>query len=108
MLRVIRSGGQHKKRLNASFGSTDELYMRSEAPDLPNESHGGKTPDGKVSGFNAQLLIWSPDTLSRYGLPRAISSPREGGCSARQCSVNLVRYVLSNYPYGAKDSEPAM
>jgi len=24
--------------LNASFGSTDELYMRSEAPDLPNES----------------------------------------------------------------------
>ena len=91
--------------LNAAFGSTDELYMRSEAPDLPNESQRWEDIGWKGERLNAQLLIWSPDTLSQIRITTSdLVNARGRVLSKGNFQVNLVRYVLSNYPYGAKDA----
>src|SRR2546427_811574 len=94
-----------KSGLNASFGSTDELYMRSEAPDLPNESQRWEDTGWKGERLNAQLLIWSPDTLSQIRITTSDLVTARGRVLGKgNVQVNLVRYVLSNYPYGAKDA----
>ncbi len=94
-----------KSGLNAAFGSTDELYMRSEAPDLPNESQRWEDTGWKGERLNAQLLIWSPDTLSQIRITtNDLVNARGRVLSKTNLQANLVRYVLSNYPYGAKDA----
>src|SRR3989442_1124711 len=94
-----------KSGLNASFGSTDQLYMRSEAPDLPNESQRWEDTGWKGERLNAQLLIWSSDTLSQIRITTSdLVTARGRVLSKGNVQVNLVRYVLSNYPYGAKDA----
>ena len=96
-----------KGGLNASFGSTDELYMRSEAPDLPNANASQPWEDTGWKGerLNAQLLIWSPDTLNQIRITTGdLINARGRVLGKGNFQVNLVRYVLSNYPYGAKDA----
>ena len=91
--------------LNAAFGSTDELYLRSEAPALPNQSQAWEDTGWKGERLNAQLLIWSPDTLSQIRITTGdLVNARGRVLSKGSFQVNLVRYVLSNYPYGAKDA----
>jgi len=93
-----------KSGLNAAFGSTDELYMRSEAPALPNQSQPWEDTAWKGERINAQLLIWSPDTLSQIRITASdLVNARARVLSKSNLQVHLVRYVLSNYPYGAKD-----
>ena len=93
-----------KSGLNAAFGSTDELYMRSEAPVLPNQSQPWEDTAWKGERINAQLLIWSPDTLSQIRITASdLVNARARVLSKSNLQVHLVRYVLSNYPYGAKD-----
>ena len=88
--------------LNISFASTDELYMRSEAPDLPNESRLWEDAGWKGERLNVQLLIWSPDTLNQIRITTSDLVNEKGGVlSKRNLQLNVVRYVLSNHAYGA-------
>ena len=76
--------------LNAAFGSTDELYMRSEVPDLPTESRLWVDTGWKGERLNAQLLIWSP----RPGVEQEQSSSPSGSLCLIQLPVRRQRPQL--------------
>jgi hypothetical protein len=95
---------KQQRGLNVSFGSTDELYMRSEVPDLQKESQRWEETGWRGERLNAQLLIWSPDTVNQIRVTtNDLVNAKGGVLSKSHVRVNLVRYVLSNYPYGATD-----
>src|SRR5687767_15090017 len=54
-----------KSGMHASFGSTDELYFRTEVPELAGESTTLAVTGWKGERINAQVMIWSPDTLQQ-------------------------------------------
>jgi len=88
--------------LSVSFGSTDVSYMRSEAPDLPTASRLWEDTGWKGERLNAQLVIWSPDTVNQIRITTSDLVNAQGAVlSKSNLQVHLVRYVLSNYPYGA-------
>lgn len=90
-----------KHGLKTAFGSTDVLYLRSEVPPLSG-SQSFESTVWRGERINAQILIWSPDTLSQV---RVISNDLQDGkgntISKDHFRLNIVRYVLSNYAYGS-------
>ena len=54
--------------MHVSFASTDELYFRSEVPELKNETVSWKGTGWKGERLNAVVLVWSPDTLQQVVL----------------------------------------
>lgn len=88
--------------LHVAFGSTDELYMRKEVPSLKGESIMWKETGWRGERLNAQVLIWSSDSIEqiRFHVSNLLSS---GGniISKNNIKLNMVRYVVSNHPYGA-------
>jgi hypothetical protein len=94
---------KQKSGLNVAFASTDELYLRKEAPKLQNETQSWEGTGWRGERLNAQVLVWSPDTLKqvRFEVSDLVSEKRQV-LSKSNVKLNLVRYVLSNYPYGAK------
>lgn len=92
------------KGLNVSFVSTDHAWFRTEVPELKG------TDTWKATGWrgerlNAQLLVWSPDTLEQVRvIAKDLVNAAGKVISRKHITLNLVRYVLSNYPYGAKDA----
>jgi len=96
---------KQKKGLNISFASTDELFLRSEAPQLAKESLTWEDTGWKGERLNAQILIWSPDSLHqiRFKVNDLVSA--DGNKLGKEnLHLNIVRYVLSNYPYRATDT----
>lgn len=94
-----------KKGLHVSFASTDESYFRSEVPVLEKETVQWQETGWKGERVNTQLLVWSPDTLNQVRL--LLSDLKSAGgktISKNNFQVNLVRYVVGNYPYGTKDA----
>ncbi len=90
--------------LHVSFGSTDESYMRSDVPELANETRSWEATGWRGERLNALLLIWSPDTLRQIRLTTHDLTAAGGGVLAKQhLHADLVRYVVANYPYGATD-----
>ena len=88
--------------LSVSFGSTDVSYMRSEAPDLPTASRLWEDTGWKGERLNAQLVIWSPDTVNQIRITTSdLVNPQGAVLSKSNVQVRLVRYVLSNHAYGA-------
>ena len=53
------------KALNVSFASTDQAYFRSEVPDLPQQSQMWEATGWKGERLNAELVVWSPDTVNQ-------------------------------------------
>src|SRR3569623_99698 len=87
--------------LHASFGSEDALYFRTEVPavqsDLPWSATGWRG-----ERLNTQILVWSSDTIEQVRFKLGDLVNQHGGViSNRNISINMVRYVLANYPYGA-------
>ena len=88
--------------LNVSFGSTDESYMRSEVPALPMASRLWEDTGWKGERLNAQLVIWSPDSVNQIRItPSDLINAQGVVLSKSNLQVRLVRYVLSNHAYGA-------
>jgi len=88
--------------LHASFGSADALYMRSEVPGI--EQHTWEDSGWRGERLNAQVLVWSADTLDQIRISVSdLTSPGGSVISRGNCKVRIVRYVLSNMPYGAVD-----
>jgi len=82
-------------------GSTDERYFRTEVPRVK----GGDRWEAwgwKGERVNAQVVIWSADTLEQVRVRLDGLVGADGARIGRdKISVNLVRYVLANYPYGS-------
>ncbi len=94
-----------KAGLNVAFGSTDELYFRSEVPELAVQSNSWEVTAWKGERVNAQILVWSPDTLEQVRvILNDLKNDMNQVISKSNIRVNLVRYVVSNYPYAAKDA----
>jgi len=95
---------QEKPGLHISFASTDKLYFRREVPDLQPESLSWQQAGWRGERLNTTLVVWSPDTLDqvRFVLHDLVNA-KGGKLGKDQVKLNLVRYVLSNYPYGASN-----
>lgn len=92
------------KGIHVSFASTDQLYFRSEVPELPNETQSWKGTGWKGERLNAVVLVWSPDTLQQVRfILKDLKNDKGSVLSKSNLQVNMVRYVISSYPYGAKD-----
>jgi hypothetical protein len=89
--------------LNVAFGTTDVLYLRSEVPQLTGISSSWEATGWKGERLNAQLLVWSPDTLHQVRLATGDLSDSKGNVLKKDIiSASMVRYVLSNFSYGSK------
>jgi hypothetical protein len=90
--------------LQVSFGSTDQIYFRTEVPDLK-ERMNWQGIGWRGERVNALILIWSPDTLKqvRFKLNDLVTAKGQK-LSKKLIQLNMVRYVVSNYPYNAADA----
>ncbi len=89
--------------LSASFGTTDELYLRCEVPQLTSRSSSWEATGWKGERLNAQVLVWSPDTLKQVRLVTGDLDDSKGHLIKKDCiSTQMVRFVLSNFPYASK------
>src|SRR2546427_12067899 len=58
----------------------------------------------KGERLNAELVVWSPDTVTQIRVAVSDLVNANGATLAsRNAHVYLVRYVVSNYPYGANE-----
>jgi hypothetical protein len=88
--------------LNVSFVSTDELFLRREFPDLVAKSVDATYVAWKGERVNAQLLFWAADTVNQVRVRISDLRAANGNTIPQTAaSVQLVRFVLSNYPYGS-------
>jgi hypothetical protein len=96
---------KQKKGMHVSFASTDESHFRSESPQLEKENLSWEATGWKGERLNAKVLVWSPDTLQqvRFVL-KDFKSSKGKLFNKSNINVNMIRYVISNYPYGAKDA----
>lgn len=95
---------QNQQGMQVSFGSTDQLYFRAEVPLSGNRSLAQTITVWKGERVNAQMLVWSADTLEQVRFELGNFKNAKGDVLNKQIfQLNMVRYVLSNYPYGAKD-----
>lgn len=93
------------KGLHVSFASTDELHFRTEVPELQKESASFEGTAWKGERVNTTVLVWSPDTLEQVRFTLSdLSNGKGQSISKKNIQLHLVRYVISNYPYGAKDA----
>jgi hypothetical protein len=91
-----------KTGLNASFVSTDKLFMRTEAPQLQGEKNTWQATAWRGERLNVQVLVWSPDTLEqvRFNVSDLVNTKQQV-LSKNNVKAYMVRYVVSNFPYGA-------
>ena len=90
--------------LHASFGSPDQLYFRREVPE-ENMSDVINITGWKGERLNAQVIVWSPDTIKQVRLKlNDLVNENGNKIAAANITTNLVRYVLANYPYGSRDA----
>src|SRR6185312_8869100 len=87
--------------VHVSFGSEDELYFRTEAPQLK-ESSTWSGIGWRGERLNAQVVVWSADTLEQVRfMPGDLSDGKGHKIGRNNIKLNMVRYVMANYPYGA-------
>ena len=94
-----------KAGLHAAFGSEDELYFRTEVPEIKDETATWKAVGWRGERLNTQIIVWSPDTLDQVGF-KINDFKNENGkvLDKNNIQLNMVRYVLANYPYGSPDA----
>lgn len=93
-----------KSGLHASFASTDELFFRTEVPELQKETMSWTATGWKGERLNAQILVWSPDTIKQVRFRVSDLKSSSGKIISKEnVEISLVRYVVSNFPYGVKN-----
>jgi hypothetical protein len=100
----IQSWNKQEPGLHISFASTDEAYFRTEVPAIPNGSTSWEGTGWRGERLNTMILVWSPDSIEQVRF-LASDLKASGGnvISKSNLQLNMVRYVLSNYPYDAGD-----
>ncbi|MFI5193269.1 MAG: glycoside hydrolase domain-containing protein [Chitinophagales bacterium] len=92
-----------KSGLHVSLGSTDIAYFRTEVP-VQKATLLWKPTGWRGERLNTEILIWSPDTLNQVRVTLTDLVNAKGVVINRKyIKLYMIRYVLSNYPYGAKD-----
>lgn len=91
--------------LNAAFGLTDKLYFRREKPEVEGKGNSYTYTAWKGERVNMQVLVWSSDAQEqiRVKLNDLKKSGGKATIKATNIDVNMVRYVIANYPYATKD-----
>ena len=90
--------------LQVAFGSTEELYFRKEIP-VRSKNMQQQITAWKGERVNMQVLVWTRDTVMQVRfIMNNLVNEKGNKIDGRNIKANLVRYVLSNYPYGAKDA----
>lgn len=93
-----------QKGMHLSFATTDELYFRTEVPTLEQKRFVWQETGWKGERLNTQILVWSADTLQQVRFSvKDLKKENGKSISGNNFKMNLVRYVVGNYPYGAKD-----
>lgn len=88
--------------LRASFGTTNELYLRCELPGESRLSGEWECSAWRGERLNAQLLVWSAGPQEQVGISISdLVGPQGQVIPAADVRKRLVRYVLSNFPSGA-------
>ncbi len=88
--------------LNVAFGSTDTAYFRSEVPRVSGDARSWAGRGWRGERLNAVALVWSPDGLEQVRFEWGDLKDAQGHVLGRdRLRLRLVRYVLSDYPYGA-------
>jgi hypothetical protein len=91
--------------LHAAFGSTDAIYFRSEVPAVGNDASAWEATGWKGERLNATVLVWSPDALQQVRVePTDLTDARGRALGRSAIRLQMVRYVLSNYPAGATNA----
>ena len=95
-----------KTGLHAAFGTSDQLYFRAEVPEVNEKNNTLAITGWRGERLNVQVLVWSPDTLQQVHID---VQELKGGKNNQTISkanlhTSIVRYVVSNYPYGARDA----
>jgi len=90
--------------LHAGFGTTDDIYFRSEVPRIGDDARAWDAVGWRGERLNALVLVWSRESLEQVRVEA--SDLVSGGHVIPGAGVrlHLVRYVLSNYPAGARDA----
>lgn len=92
------------KGLQATFGSTEQLYFRTEVP-VTSKLTQQQLTGWKGEKLNFQLLVYSSDTVRQVRVQVGDLVNENGKIiDGKKAQQNLIRYVISNYPYGAKDA----
>jgi len=95
---------KQKSGLHVAFASTDELYLRCEVPKIDQETKNWEETGWKGERLNAQVLVWSPDTLAQIRFRISDLKSASGKVIGKNnVKFNMVRYVISNLPYAAKN-----
>src|SRR6476619_5296256 len=91
--------------LHAAFGSTDEIYFRSEVPAVGGASTAWEGIGWRGERLNAIILVWSRDPLDQVRLESGDLADGRGRVLSRESvRLQMVRYVLSNYPASASNA----
>ncbi len=94
-----------KAGLHAAFGSEDKLYFRTEVPEIKNETASWESIGWRGERLNTQIVVWSTDTLSQVRFTISDLKNEHGKVLAKSnFQINMVRYVLANYPYGSAEA----
>jgi hypothetical protein len=100
------SWANQKAGLNVAFGSTDELYLRCEVPEPGDRGQTWEGTGWRGERLNAQVLVWSRDTCLQVRFSPDDLKSKDGRIfSKNNIELNMVRYVLSNFPYGGISSD---
>ena len=90
--------------LSAFFVSTDRAWFRTEAVGPEMRETVCHETGWRGERINLMILVSSPDTLNQVRF--LLSDLKDGNghiLSTKNFTLNMVRYVLSNYPYDAAD-----
>jgi Domain of unknown function (DUF4091)/Family of unknown function (DUF6067) len=91
--------------LHAAFGSEDNLYFRTEVPEMNNETAAWAPTGWRGERLNTQIVVWSADTLNQVRFTISDLKNAQGKVlSKNNFQINMVRYVLANYPYGSAEA----
>jgi len=92
-----------QKDLHVSFASTDEAYFRTEVPAI-SPSQNWTATGWKGERLNTMLMIWSADTIGQVRIVlNDLKSSNGNTLNKNNLTAQLVRYIISNYPYGARE-----
>jgi hypothetical protein len=95
---------REKHGLRVSFASSDIHYFRTEVPDV-SETTSFQAAAWKADRVNALILVWSPDTLEQVRfVVHDLKDAKGQVLDKKNIHLNMVRYVVSNYPYNAQDA----
>jgi hypothetical protein len=89
--------------MRVAFGSSDRKYFRTEVPSIDKNNISWEATGWKGERLNAQIVVWSADTLKQVHFKvNDLINEKGKLLSKKNIQLNLVYYVLSNYPYNAK------